>query len=309
MQKLQPNIDLARKKLLKNKDIFLESNLKLIQGHSSKVQKFARKGLASLGAVEVSSKFRKEVVLQSKILCEDYVYNRLSRMLHHQQKRYLGQESQQQDTDDDNNSSNSNHSNNNSNNNNRQQQQQQQISSIEEDDEIDSTSSPDKLGQIRYEKWRNCLPEVSTRIQVLGSKLEKAYPYLYDGLGSQLKMPLRSEASINKALTCIGDFMFKNSSITWYRVVGMFAVVGAMALEAVDHDDGKLIKSMITIFSQVIDRHVALWVCNQGGWAALVRTYEPATQTYKFLIALVGFFVSFSLLIALPITFFEDQIT
>ena len=50
---------------------------------------FAAKSFASLASTEVSVKDRNEVVEQSKILCEDYIYNRLANMLHLQQERFV----------------------------------------------------------------------------------------------------------------------------------------------------------------------------------------------------------------------------
>ena len=60
--------------------------------------------------------------------------------------------------------------------------------------EVFIQSSPDKVGLIRFEKWRNRLPESPSEFLDLGQKLEKAYPFLYN-LAAQLKMPLSSEAA------------------------------------------------------------------------------------------------------------------
>ena len=62
--------------------------------------------------------------------------------------------------------------------------------------------------------------------------------------------------------------MFENSFVTWYRVVAMLAVAGAVALEVVDNRRGDLIGVVVQVFSQIIDRHVAHWVCRQGGWVS-----------------------------------------
>ena len=68
--------------------IFIENKLNFLKGQSSKMKHFAAKSFASLASTEVSVKDRNEVVEQSKILCEDYIYNRLANMLHLQQERF-----------------------------------------------------------------------------------------------------------------------------------------------------------------------------------------------------------------------------
>lgn len=108
--------------------------------------------------------------------------------------------------------------------------------------------------------------DVSLEIQLIGARLEATYPDLYQNISRQVNLPLRSEAAVRKALVSIGDFMFKHSVVTWGRIVALFAVVSGIAAECVQNGNPELIWTVVMLFSELIEKHVAAWICRQGGW-------------------------------------------
>ncbi|ESO06646.1 hypothetical protein HELRODRAFT_188428 [Helobdella robusta] len=277
MKSLKPKLAWTKQLVLDNKTTFIESNIGFLKGQSYKVKRFAEKGLASLANAEISAKAINEVVEQ---------YN--PKFSSPSSSSSSPTTPTANDVSDD-----------------VFTRQLGRIYVAASPNSSTEYSSPDKIGQIRYEKWRNRLTEVSTEIQSLGLRLEQAYPYLYDNLAHQLKMPLRSSIAIEKAMTAIGDYIFKNSVITWYRIVGLFAVAGAVALECVDNFKGPLIPSIVSVFSQIIERHVARWICGEGGWIALLSEYKPGTRKYLRLVRYLGVFVGFLSVMWLPFRFYS----
>lgn len=108
--------------------------------------------------------------------------------------------------------------------------------------------------------------DVSLEIQLIGARLEATYPDLYQNISRQVNLPLRSEAAVRKVLVSIGDFMFKHSVVTWGRIVALFAIVSGIAADCVQNGNPELIWTVVMLFSELIEKHVAAWICRQGGW-------------------------------------------
>lgn len=161
-----------------------------------------------------------EVVEQSKILCEDYIFNRLTAVL------------------------------------------------LPPND-LASNDTP-RQGKVKIWKNRRLPTDVSMDIQRIGADLESNYPSLYVNVASQIGMPLRSDIAVRKAMIYIGDFMFRNSVVTWGRIVGLFAVAAAVARECVQNKRGDQVPIIVKVFSELIERHAAMWICRQGGWVSAI---------------------------------------
>jgi len=117
--------------------------------------------------------------------------------------------------------------------------------------------------------WGLRIPtDASLEIQKLGAMMETKYPSLYVNISHQIMMPLRSDVAVRKAMICIGDYMFKNSIVTWGRIVGLFAVAGAIAAECVESGHSQHICAIVSVFSELIERHASIWICRQGGWVS-----------------------------------------
>lgn len=121
--------------------------------------------------------------------------------------------------------------------------------------------------------------DVSLEIQLIGARLEATYPDLYQNISRQVNLPLRSEAAVRKALVSIGDFMFKHSVVTWGRIVALFAVVSGIAAECVQNGNPELIWTVVMLFSELIEKHVAAWICRQGGWVEITKAFRTNKAT------------------------------
>lgn len=159
-----------------------------------------------------------EVVEQSKMLCEDYIFSRLTALL--------------LPTND-----------------------------------LASNDTP-RPGKVKTLKNRRFPSDVSMDIQRIGGELESSFPSLYVNVSSQIGMPLRSDIAVRKAMIYIGDFMFRNSVVTWGRIIGLFAVAAAVARECVQNRRGNQIPIIVKVFSELIESHAATWICRQGGWVS-----------------------------------------
>lgn len=175
-----------------------------------------------------------ETVEQSKILCEDYIYSRLSGLV------------------------------------------------VDRDTTHEPTVVP-------------TITDVSREIQLIGARLEATYPTLYQNISRQVNLPLKSEVAIRKALVSVGDFMFKHSVVTWGRIVALFAIASGIANECLQNGQPELIWSIVTLFSELVEKHVAAWICKQGGWVEIMKAFRVNKATRDLWVltglgAICGFF-------------------
>lgn len=117
------------------------------------------------------------------------------------------------------------------------------------------------------------ITDVSHEIQLIGARLEATYPHLYHNISRQVNLQLKSEAAVRKALASVGDFMFKHSVVTWGRIVALFAISSGIAAECMQNGHPELIWNVVTLFSEIIEKHVAAWICKQGGWVGIQSCY------------------------------------
>jgi len=120
--------------------------------------------------------------------------------------------------------------------------------------------------------------DVSREIQLLGTRLEATYPYLYHNISRQAGLSFRSDANARKALNVIGDYML-SKGVTWGRIISMFAVAAGIAAECVQNDKPETIRLIVHVFADVIERHCASWICQQGGWIEITKAFRFNRET------------------------------
>jgi len=71
---------------------------------------------------------------------------------------------------------------------------------------------------------------------------------------------------------CIGDSIFRGQPpvITWFRIVALFAVSAAVARELVVNGNAHLLPVVVTTFTELVDRYLAVWIYRQGGWVIII---------------------------------------
>jgi hypothetical protein len=123
------------------------------------------------------------------------------------------------------------------------------------------------------------LSDVSREIQLIGARLESAYPQLYQNVSRQVNLPLRSEATVRRTLSSVADFLFKHGAVTWVRIVALLAVSGAVAVECVQAGNPELIAAVVTIVPDLVERHLATWISRQGGWVEIMKAFRLNKDT------------------------------
>jgi len=118
------------------------------------------------------------------------------------------------------------------------------------------------------------LSDVSREIQLIGCRLESTFPHLYQNVSRQVNMTLKNDAAIRRTILFVGDFLFKHGVVTWCRIVALFAVSGAVANECVMAGHPELVHVITAMVTDVISRHVAPWISQQGGWSEIMKAFR-----------------------------------
>ena len=75
-------------------------------------------------------------------------------------------------------------------------------------------------------------------------------------------------------MTSVGDFVFKHGVVTWCRVISVLAVAAAVAAESSQAGNTHYIPAIVAAATDVIERHAASWISQQGGWVGLSSQFS-----------------------------------
>jgi len=84
---------------------------------------------------------------------------------------------------------------------------------------------------------------------------------------------VQTEVNARRIVTAVGDSLFKHGVVTWCRVISLMAVAAAVATECSQAGNTHLIPAVVAAFTDVIERHAAGWISQQGGWVYIPRLY------------------------------------
>ena len=105
--------------------------------------------------------------------------------------------------------------------------------------------------------------------QALSLELERKYPKLYAGSCRQMGLTVVTEKMIAKNLSNMALHIFKKD-ITWFKVASFYNLVSSAAVDCVRQGHPEYLYGLVEAAGLVIERDVATWIANQGGWVSPV---------------------------------------
>ncbi|CAH1244881.1 BOK [Branchiostoma lanceolatum] len=123
--------------------------------------------------------------------------------------------------------------------------------------------------------------EVSSQLQKMGGELERMYPHLYRDVSRQINITLSSESILETSFETVANELF-STGITWARVVAMFAVAGAFAVDCVHQGHPMFTRRLVDIVVDFTDRKLSSWLVQEGGWYGLVKHFRGDGRTNMF---------------------------
>ncbi|XP_019959764.1 bcl-2-related ovarian killer protein homolog B [Paralichthys olivaceus] len=114
------------------------------------------------------------------------------------------------------------------------------------------------------------LAEVSLVLLCLGDELECIQPSLYRNVARQLSISVAMESMVSDAFIGVTTEVFA-TGITWGKVVAMYAVAGALAVDCVRQGRATNVHIIVDSLGQFVRKFLVPWLKRRGGWAELTK--------------------------------------
>ncbi|XP_051943420.1 bcl-2-related ovarian killer protein-like isoform X1 [Hippocampus zosterae] len=114
------------------------------------------------------------------------------------------------------------------------------------------------------------LSEVSFVLLCLGDELERILPSLYRNVARQLNISVAMETMVSDAFIAVATEIF-STGITWGKVVSMYAVAGALAVDCVKQGHASTVHVIVDSLGQFVRKYLAQWLKRRGGWLELTN--------------------------------------
>ena len=119
--------------------------------------------------------------------------------------------------------------------------------------------------------------DVFVQLEALSLELERKYPKLYAGVCRQMGMTVVTEKMIAKNLSNMALHIFKKD-ITWFKVASFYNLVSSAAVDCVRQGHPEYLYGLVEAAGLVIERDVATWIANQGGWVSC----HPCRYSFRY---------------------------
>ncbi|XP_013886768.1 bcl-2-related ovarian killer protein homolog B isoform X2 [Austrofundulus limnaeus] len=114
------------------------------------------------------------------------------------------------------------------------------------------------------------LADVSLVLICLGDELECMQPGLYRNVARQLSISVSMENMVSDAFLGVATEIF-SAGITWGKVVSMYAVAGALAVDCVRHGHPTTVHVLVDSLGQFVRKFLVPWLRRRGGWTEITK--------------------------------------
>ncbi|KAM6919669.1 bcl-2-related ovarian killer protein homolog B-like isoform 1-T2 [Lycodopsis pacificus] len=114
------------------------------------------------------------------------------------------------------------------------------------------------------------LADVSLVLLCLGDELECIQPSLYRNVARQLNISVAMENMVSDAFIGVATEIF-STGVTWGKVVSMYAVAGALAVDCVRRGHPSTVHILVDGLGQFVRKFLVPWLKRRGGWAEISK--------------------------------------
>ncbi|XP_048845696.1 bcl-2-related ovarian killer protein homolog A-like [Brienomyrus brachyistius] len=124
------------------------------------------------------------------------------------------------------------------------------------------------------------LAEVSSVLLWLGDELEYLRPSVYRNVARQLNITVASETAVSDAYLAVAEEIF-TSGITWGKVVSLYAVAGALAVDCVRHGQPAMVHTIVDCLGEFVRKSLTLWLKRRGGWTDITKCVVNSDPSFR----------------------------
>ncbi|XP_008305565.1 bcl-2-related ovarian killer protein homolog A [Cynoglossus semilaevis] len=112
--------------------------------------------------------------------------------------------------------------------------------------------------------------EISSVLLWLGDELEYLRPNVYRNVARQLNITVASESVVSDAFLAVAADIF-STGITWGKVVSLYAVAGALAVDCVRHGHPSIVHTIVDCMGEFVRKSLTSWLKKRGGWMDVTK--------------------------------------
>ncbi|KAM9322377.1 bcl-2-related ovarian killer protein homolog B-like [Pholidichthys leucotaenia] len=124
------------------------------------------------------------------------------------------------------------------------------------------------------------LSEVSLVLLCLGDELECIQPGLYRNVARQLSISVAMDNMVSDAFIGVATEIF-SAGITWGKVVSMYAVAGALAVDCVRQGHPTHVHILVDSLGQFVRKFLVPWLKRRGGWTEITKCVVKRDLTFE----------------------------
>ncbi|XP_071950132.1 bcl-2-related ovarian killer protein homolog B-like [Antedon mediterranea] len=128
--------------------------------------------------------------------------------------------------------------------------------------------------------------DVSRQLKRVGTELINCYPGLFKDVFKQLNITITTKTSLEGILIPILNELFR-FGISWPKMLAMFCIAASLSQECLRHGNGVAINEIVQVLTQFIDKKLAKWIAQHGGWVDFHRHFRNSHQNDVICIVLV----------------------
>uniref|UniRef100_A0AAY5L356 Bcl-2 Bcl-2 homology region 1-3 domain-containing protein n=1 Tax=Esox lucius TaxID=8010 RepID=A0AAY5L356_ESOLU len=129
------------------------------------------------------------------------------------------------------------------------------------------------------------LGEVSSVLLWLGDELEYLRPNIYRNVARQLNITVASESVVSDAFLAVAAEIFSTDytrhGVTWGKVVSLYAVAGALAVDCVRHGYPAMVHTIVDCMGEFVRKSLVSWLKRRGGWVDITKCVVNTDPSFR----------------------------
>lgn len=122
--------------------------------------------------------------------------------------------------------------------------------------------------ELNFPSSNSSICEISVVLLCLGDELESIQPSLYRNVARQLNISVAMENAVSDAFIGVATEIFA-TGITWGKIVAMYAVAGALAVDCVRQSRVNNVHVIVDSLGQLVRKYLVHWLKRRGGWTEI----------------------------------------
>ncbi|XP_028443213.1 bcl-2-related ovarian killer protein homolog A isoform X2 [Perca flavescens] len=124
-----------------------------------------------------------------------------------------------------------------------------------------------------------------------GDELEYLRPNVYRNVARQLNITVASESIVSDAFLAVAAEIF-STGVTWGKVVSLYAVAGALAVDCVRHGHPAMVHTIVDCMGEFVRKSLTSWLKRRGGWVDVTKCVvntDPSFHSHWLVSAVCAF--------------------